>query len=57
MDFRGFDSSIIFILRGGILMSIGEFSEDLSQAMLLGMMSVGRLGVHARERGREREAA
>ena len=32
MDFRGFDSSIILILRGGILMSIGIFPESLSQA-------------------------
>ena len=28
MDFRGFDSSIILILRGGILMSIGDFPES-----------------------------
>ena len=27
MDFRGFDSSIILILWGGILMSIGDFPE------------------------------
>ena len=45
MDFRGFDSSIILILRGGILMSIGDFLEDLSQAILVGIMLVGRLGV------------
>ena len=47
MDFGGFDSSIVLILRGGILMSIGDFEEDLSQAMLVGIMLVGRLGVSA----------
>ena len=45
VDFRGFDSSIILIVRGGILMSIGDFPECLSQAMLVGTMLVGRLGV------------
>ena len=45
MDFRGFDSSIILIIRGGILMSIGGFPESLSQAILVGIMLVGRLGV------------
>ena len=44
-DARGFDSRIILIPRGGILVSIGNFQEDLSQAMLVGVMSVGRLGV------------
>ena len=34
MDFGGFDSSIMLFVRGGILMSIGDFPEDLSQAML-----------------------
>ena len=29
LDFRGFDSSIILRLRGGILMSIGSFPESL----------------------------
>ena len=38
MDFRGFDSSIILILRGGILMSIGNFPESLSQAILAGQI-------------------
>ena len=33
VDFRGFDSSIILIYRGGILMSIGDVLESLSQAM------------------------
>ena len=36
VDFRGFDSSMILILRGGILMSIGDFPESLSRAMLVG---------------------
>ena len=45
MDFGGFDSSIILIIRGGIVRPIGIFSEDLSQAMLVGAMLVGRLGV------------
>ena len=45
MDVRGLDSSIILILRGGILMSIGDFPESLSQSILVGIMLVGRLGV------------
>ena len=36
VDFRGFDSSIIFNLRCGILRPIGDLSESLSQAMLVG---------------------
>ena len=36
LDFRGFDSSRILILRGGILMSIGSLPESLSQAILVG---------------------
>ena len=45
MDFKGFDSSNILILRGGILTYIGDFQQDLSQAILVGMMLVGRLDV------------
>ena len=45
MGLRGFDSSMIFILRGGIPRPIGDFPESLSQAMLVGIMLVGRLGV------------
>ena len=45
MDFRGFDSSIILIIRDGILVSIGDFPESLSQAILVRIMLVGRLGV------------
>ena len=33
VDFRGFDSSIILIQRGGILRPIGDLPESLSQAM------------------------
>ena len=45
MDFRGFDSIIILFLSGGVLMSIGDFQESLSRAILVGIMLVGRLGV------------
>ena len=45
MDFRGFDSSTILILRGGISRPKGNFPESLSQAILVGIMLVGRLGV------------
>ena len=45
VDFRGFDSSTILILRGGIPRPIGDFLESLSRAMLVGTMLVGRLGV------------
>ena len=41
VDFRGFDSSIILILRGGIPRPIGDFPENSSQAMLVGTMLVG----------------
>ena len=64
LDFRGFDSSRILILRGGILMSTGNFTESLSQQVLAGKFLVGRLGVAqggeqgedgGREEGIERE--
>ena len=45
MDFRGFDSSIILIIRGGIPRPTGDFPESLSQAILVGIILVGRLGV------------
>ena len=45
LGFGGFDSSIIFILRGGIRRPLGESPESLSQAILVGIMLVGRLGV------------
>ena len=46
LDFRGLDSSIILNLKGGILRSTGDFPEILSQAILVGIILVGRLGVH-----------
>ena len=45
MDFRGFDSSMILIIRAGIPRPMGNFLESLSQAILVGIMLVGRLGV------------
>ena len=47
-DFRGFDSSRILSARGGILVSMGNFLEILSQQILVGIILVWRLGVHAR---------
>ena len=47
LDFRGFDSSIILILRGDILMSMGNFLDMLSQGILAGITLVGRLGITA----------
>ena len=47
-DFGGFDSSIILMLRGGIPRPVGNLPESLSQAMLVGIMLVGRLGVEGR---------
>ena len=47
LDFRGFDSSNILILRGGILMSIGNLPEVLSQRILVWIILVGRLGVRS----------
>ena len=48
VDFRGLDLSIILISRGGILMSIGDFPQSLSRAMLVGTMLVGVLGVYTK---------
>ena len=45
VDFRGLDSSTMLILMGGIPRPIGDFPESLTQAMLVGTMLVGRLGV------------
>ena len=42
LDSRGFDSSIILILRGGILMPIGNLLEMLSQGILVGIILVIR---------------
>ena len=46
LDFGGFDSSIILILRGRILMSTGIFPESSSQRILVGIISIWRLGVN-----------
>ena len=45
MDFRGFGSNIIFILRDEIPRAIWGFPERLSQAILAGTILLGRLGV------------
>ena len=49
LDFRGFDSSSILKLRGGMLTSIGHLSEILSQRILVGIISlgIGRNSCHA----------
>ena len=46
LDFRGFDPSRILILRGGILMSIGNFPDscNLSREMLSGEMLSREIG-------------
>ena len=38
-------SIFVLIVRGGILRPRGDLPESLSQAMLVGVMLVGRLGV------------
>ena len=45
LDFRGFDSGGILTLRGGILMSTGNFPEMSSQQNLSRDNLVGRLGI------------
>ena len=45
LDFRGFDSGRILILRGGILRSTGGFPESLSRAVLVGILFIRRLCV------------
>ena len=53
VDFRGFDSSIMLIVSGGIPRPIADFPKGLTQAMLVGTMLVGRLGaVHLSGLGR-----
>ena len=47
LDFRGFDSSIILVSRGGILMSTGNLLESLGQAILVGMILVGKGLMHS----------
>ena len=48
IDFRGFDSSVVLIFRGGISRPIGNFPESLSQAILVVIILVGRLGIGLR---------
>ena len=60
VDFRGFDSSIILILRVGILRSIGDFPESLTRAMLVGCnvsREIGRKIARTEQRVRERRDA
>ena len=45
LDFRGFDSRVISILRGGIVMSIGIFPDVLNRRILVGIILVGGSGV------------
>ena len=48
LHFRGFDSSRLLILRGGILMSVESYRglpESLTQGLLIGKLLVGGLGV------------
>ena len=45
MDFRGFDSDVIVILRVGIPRPLGNLPEASSQAILAGIILVGPLGV------------
>ena len=47
MDSGGSDSSTISILRGGTPRPTRNFLESSSQAILVGIMLVGRLGVYA----------
>ena len=42
LDFRGLDSSIVLISRGGIPRPIGNFPESLTRGILLGIILVGR---------------
>ena len=44
LDFRGFDSSIILIVRGGIGGPLGNFPEVLSQAILPGIIFRREIG-------------
>ena len=44
---RGFDSSIILILRGGIIMSIGNIREIISQRILVGRLGVQNFGIRS----------
>ena len=47
VGFRGSDSSIILIIRGGIPRTIGDFPESLSQAFLVGCSVSREIGRNA----------
>ena len=47
LDFRGFDSSRVFILRDGIPRPIVDLPESLSRVILAGTILVGRLAVRS----------
>ena len=42
LDFGGFDSSLILVLRGGILMSVGNFFDLSSEHILVGRDNLSR---------------
>ena len=46
LEFRGFDSSRILNVRGGLFMSMDNFRKKLSQEVLVGIILVGQVGVH-----------
>ena len=50
MDFRGSDSSMILIVRAGILTSTGSFPEFFSQRISAGLVFAGRLGARTQRR-------
>ena len=45
LDFRGLDSNRILCFRDWILRPIGNFTESLSQGILVGIIVVGRYGI------------
>ena len=49
VDFDGFDSSIILVQRGGLLISIGDSPGILSQAILVGCDVSREIGRASRE--------
>ena len=57
LDFRGFYSSRILNLRGGILMPIGNIPKLQSQQILVAIILVGRLGVDGRHFSRPARAS
>ena len=48
LDIRGSASSRILVLRGGIIMPVGNLLESSSQRILAGIVLVGRSGAAAR---------